>query len=560
MFIRETHGIHIGTGMDHVKHGIDDIHEIIELAISQRHPSITFIIHTPRLTKFRYDSERSTDIKFIRGDKAYFEYADKINELKEKYGHEIEILHGIELEWLGAGLGLQWNKAKVFQAGEPDFVIGSVHFSKEGIPYDGSKEESERLLQLRGGLEHYWDAYLLEIMEMIDSSHNLIQVIGHLDLPKIHQPIPEHLLNLESSSHFLARRMRTLLELISEYNLSLDVNLAGITKGCGIYPDLNILKRANKLRIPVTIGTDTHKITEFGNNYKFGINHLKNAGYTNYVSFIKTIPVKRPINEKTNEIESYNALNLGIELLNNRFDKSSRNSLPNLSFGGKYACLLDNFDNAASLGKYDAIRVRKGLKSLTIGDQVHNNYKDGTELLYSKHFDKPGVLSTLLNTLASEEINVNTVHLRSGNDGTAEAWLGLEGQETLIKNAIEFVKGTASDKFINLELSDKKSLPKSKKNSQYILEVDGVDLPIPISKYMILSIHNDSPGVLLILLSALAAKGINVQNLQLGRRGNKGFAMLGIQDKIEKIESLLSEFGDEFFELTLIKLNQFSKK
>lgn len=63
----ETHGIHVGTGDDHVHHGIDDIDALVERALSQGHPSITFIIHTPRLTRFRYASERATDVKFIRG-------------------------------------------------------------------------------------------------------------------------------------------------------------------------------------------------------------------------------------------------------------------------------------------------------------------------------------------------------------------------------------------------------------------------------------------------------------------------------------------------------------
>ncbi len=60
-FIWETHGIHVGTGADHVKHGIDDLDAVVERAIRLGFPSLTFIIHTPRLTRFRYASERATD-------------------------------------------------------------------------------------------------------------------------------------------------------------------------------------------------------------------------------------------------------------------------------------------------------------------------------------------------------------------------------------------------------------------------------------------------------------------------------------------------------------------
>jgi len=79
-FIWETHGIHVGTGADHVKHGIDDLESLVERSIGLGFPSLTFIIHTPRLTRFRYSSERATNVKFIRGDASYFDYAHRMAE------------------------------------------------------------------------------------------------------------------------------------------------------------------------------------------------------------------------------------------------------------------------------------------------------------------------------------------------------------------------------------------------------------------------------------------------------------------------------------------------
>ena len=77
-FIWETHGIHYGTFYDPVKHGVENIEEIIDTAIKRQYPNITFIIHTPRLTNFRYSQELDTGIKFIRGDSSYFEYYSNI--------------------------------------------------------------------------------------------------------------------------------------------------------------------------------------------------------------------------------------------------------------------------------------------------------------------------------------------------------------------------------------------------------------------------------------------------------------------------------------------------
>ena len=104
-FIWETHGIHAGTQQDHVKHGIDELEKIIDLAIEQNHPSITFVIHSPRLTKFRYKAEVDTKVKFIRGNKSYVNYPKRIADLREKYDGKINIKYGVELEWHGSDLG-----------------------------------------------------------------------------------------------------------------------------------------------------------------------------------------------------------------------------------------------------------------------------------------------------------------------------------------------------------------------------------------------------------------------------------------------------------------------
>ena len=128
-FIWETHGIHVGTGSDHVKHGIDDLDAVAERAIQLGFPSLTLIIHSPRLTRFRYATERDTAVKFIRGDASYFDFAARMRSLREKFAGRIQVRCGVELEWLGTGLGMQWNRAKLFQAHGVDFVICSVHFA-----------------------------------------------------------------------------------------------------------------------------------------------------------------------------------------------------------------------------------------------------------------------------------------------------------------------------------------------------------------------------------------------------------------------------------------------
>lgn len=561
MFIYETHGVHAGTGKDHLKHGINDLETIVVKAIKKGDPSVTFIVHTPRLTGFRYEAERKTSIKFIRGDAAYFHYGKDIQALKEKYSHKIQIIHGIELEWLGTGLGQQWNKSKIFQAEGIDFIIGSIHFSKEKIAYDGSDKETALLIEKRDSVENFWVEYLEEMMEMVDSNYKTIDVVGHIDLPKLYVGSPPCFNNLNDSNDPAAIKMRLLLEKISEYNLALDVNMAGFVKGCGIYPDINILKRARALNIPVTLGTDCHHIKDFGLNYDMAISYIKEAGYTWYLSYRSGIPIKHPITERENSDEYYNYLNLAIELLKRRFSKKTPLKLPQFSFGGKFKELIEDFPGSMASGDKDTIRVRTQQKSITISDtnaSMKNQVK--SKGLFSHHKDQVGVLSLLFNALASESINVETAYLDYEDDGTATAFLTLSGKENRLDDAVEFATSTWQDSFFTLEEREMYPLCRSNLNSPTILEIDGIEMKIPISSRMIITRHKNSKGVLLILLSALASVNANIKNLQLGKRGNNAYAVLGVDGIAEDIESVLSRLGSSFVEASLISLTDFTNK
>ena len=551
-FIWETHGIHVGTGPDHVTHGIDDLDSIVEQAVVLGFPSVTFIIHSPRLTRFRYASERATDVKFIRGDASYFSYTDTIAGLRRRHGHHIDIRFGVELEWLGTGLALQWSRAKLFQAHDADFVIGSVHFAPNGVPYDGSAEDTARLIRERGGVEQFWAAYFDEVIEMVDASWEFTSVVGHIDLPKLFAPLPACLTPHNGGDTETERRLSTLLEMIAERNLALDVNLSGLRKGVGIYPHPEILSRAYTLGISVAVGTDTHDPADLGRDYAAGLEAVKAAGYRYYVSFARGIPEKRPLSHGLEG--QFKILNLGMEILNRRFARAERLEIPRLSFGGDFRALAKVFPESSSLASFHAIRVRKEERSVTISDRLPEYSGGETSYLFSHHRDLPGTLAILLNTLASEEINIETVWLNSLEDGTATAYLTLDGKDESIREAVEFVMGTAGDRFLRIDPAVKVRLPPVKKAASYLLEVDGVWLPIPISRHMIITVHGNRPGVLLVLLSALASRNINVVDLQLGARGEKGFAALGVGGDERDVADLVTRLGPSYLEASQIVL------
>lgn len=554
-FIWETHGIHAGTEQDRVKHGIDKLEKVVDKAIEANHPSITFIIHSPRLTNFRYIAERETNVKFIRGNRSYLNYPKRIAGLRKKYEGKINIKYGVELEWMGADLGLQWSRSKIFQAEDADYVIGSVHFAPEGLPYDGSKEEALELLKMRGSLEAYWDGYFNEVIQMIECFGDMIQIIGHIDLPKLNVDMPEALLNFETSSHPLANKFRTLLELIADRNLSLDVNMAGEFKGVGVYPTQNILRRAKELQIPVCLGTDLHHVRYYGLNYKESLEYIQEAGYENYVSYSKLIPENRTIFNDHDLKVKYTVLNKGIELLNQRLDAEHRRIIPDFSFGGTFSEFVDIYKNATGMGDYNAIRIRKWGKSITVTNEKPKPTNIPVNGLFSEHADQPGVISSLFNTLASEGINIETARLKSNHDGTAIAFLSIEGSNENITDAIDFINGTSPDLFHNLTYKENAKLPNFQDQGVYLLEMDGVKLNLALSEKVILTKHNNAPGVLLILLSALSSKNLNIIDLRLGKLNNVGYSAIAIDGDSNVIRNLLANLGDQYYEANLIEFH-----
>ena len=554
-FIWETHGIHAGTEQDHVKHGIDKLEDIIDKAIEAKNPSITFIIHSPRLTSFRYIAERDTNVKFIRGNKSYLNYPKRIHDLREKYEGKINIKYGVELEWMGPDLGLQWSRSKIFQAEDADYVIGSVHFAPEGLPYDGSKEEALELLKIRGSLEAYWDGYFNEMIQMIECFGDMIQIIGHIDLPKLNVDMPESLVNFETSSHPLANKFRTLLELIADRNLSLDVNMAGKFKGVGVYPIQSILRRANELQIPVCVGTDTHHVRYYGLNYKESLEYIQEAGYESYVSYSKLIPENRTIFDDHELKVKYTVLNKGIELLNQRLDSDQRRIIPDFSFGGSFLEFVDIYKNATGMGDYNAIRIRKWGKSITVTNETPKMSGNKVNGLFSEHLDKPGVISSLFNTLASEGINVETARLKSNNDGTAVAFLSINDDNGNVKSAIDFIHGTDAGLFTKLTYKENAELPNYYRDGVYLLEMDGVNLNLALGEKVILTKHHNAPGVLLILLSALASKHINIIDLRLGKLNDTGYSAIAIDGDSHVIKNLLLNLGDQYYEANLIEFH-----
>ena len=115
--------------------------------------------------------------------------------------------------------------------------------------------------------------YYQHVLELI--GWRLVQIIGHLDLIKIHLT-PEE----SKVTSPLKAKVLEVLDAAKEAGVALDVNSAGLRKPAGeIYPTAWILKEAARRVIPVTLGDDSHSPDQVGWGLDKAIDAIAKAGY-----------------------------------------------------------------------------------------------------------------------------------------------------------------------------------------------------------------------------------------------------------------------------------------
>ena len=201
------------------------------------------------------------------------EYFQRIDLVAKKYP-QIKIKTGIELDWLPEKLD---EIKKVLRQYPFDCVLGSVH-SINGVKIEhieNSKTFWEKLSDEEIYEKHA--EYYRAVQEMAKSK--ICDIIAHLDLVKRDGYLPKK---------SLMPLIEETLDIIAKNNLCIEVNTLGMMKAIKeIHPTLEILKLCKKKGIPVTIGTDAHKVERLDFHFEDGLNLIKEAGYTELAVFEK---------------------------------------------------------------------------------------------------------------------------------------------------------------------------------------------------------------------------------------------------------------------------------
>ncbi len=218
--------------------------ELIKLAIKKKFNVLGITDHYPFPGGFRdWGNEYYSD-----------KHYEELWELKKKYADKINVLVGVEFDWLKDYK--KWIKKEAIRK-KYDYKLISIHFMKAGdeyIPLDWKEEGFLKMIEKNKGIKNLVKKYYGGLRQAIKTG--CFDVVAHFDLIKIWNKNHRYFSGEES---WYKKEVTKTLKLIKKKNMKIDLNTSGWRKPCNEqYPSLSILKEVKKMGIPILIGTDAH--------------------------------------------------------------------------------------------------------------------------------------------------------------------------------------------------------------------------------------------------------------------------------------------------------------
>jgi len=218
---------------------------------------------------------------FALKDERRAEYQQTIRELQKRYEGQIEIYLGLEIDYI-PGISRDFD----FYRNDMglDFVIGGVHLvrreaAEEGLWFiDGPHYESyDQGLEtvFHGDIRQGVKAYYQSVCDMITCQKP--DVVAHMDKIKMH--------NMgrffKEDEPWYVAMVDEAIEVIAQSGCIVEINSRGIyKKRCpDLFPSLAILKKLNRLKVPITFSTDAHIPSELNLGMDIIVATALEAGY-----------------------------------------------------------------------------------------------------------------------------------------------------------------------------------------------------------------------------------------------------------------------------------------
>ncbi len=214
----------------------------------------------------------------------YEEYKNVISQLKNEFSDSIEILCGLEIDYIPD----LWKELEgSIVPSSLDYFVGSIHFIDtypDGTRWtiDGSNERFRK-----GWEEIFAKDSSAVITKLFKYTREMISVmkpsiIGHFDKIKV-QNSKKCIID-ENDGLYRAEVLET-LQAIEASDCVVEVNTRGVYRRneAELYPSFWILELMAKMNIPVVINSDAHRASELVNHFEYAADKLRKAGFKSRV-------------------------------------------------------------------------------------------------------------------------------------------------------------------------------------------------------------------------------------------------------------------------------------
>ncbi len=265
MYDYHTHHIRCG-------HAQGSLEEYVESAIQKGLKNIGLSDHSP-IYHLGDDPHVKPDTAMAWSDLP--EYLNECVALKEKYANRIGVRVGVESDYLP---GWEDHYRSLWESAPMDYVIGSVHWVGDWHIFSKSLPEGETPQSILR-------AYLDRIEGAATSG--IYNIMGHIDAIKVWDFMPK--------AEFVAAYTST-LQTIADAGVAIELNTSGWRKVCREqFPSREILAEANRLGIPVCLGSDAHAPDLVAGDFDRALRVLNEIGFTQLATFenreMRLIPI-----------------------------------------------------------------------------------------------------------------------------------------------------------------------------------------------------------------------------------------------------------------------------
>lgn len=201
---------------------------------------------------------------------------DDLDEFCAFVREQTDLRLGIEADFVP---GAEDRMANLLEAHDFDYVVGSVHFLRDGAV---DMDDFSVWSTAAGGphsVEEVWLRYFETVGESARSG--LFDIIAHPDLVKYWSPAdPAHPRHRERRpAGDLRRYYEPAVEVIAEAGVAVELSTAGLRKPVGeMYPAPAFLAMCVEASVPIALSSDAHRPQDVGADYARALELLDELG------------------------------------------------------------------------------------------------------------------------------------------------------------------------------------------------------------------------------------------------------------------------------------------